>query len=182
MSKHNEVIIYKEEKNLEHQVDDKATELSKEIAKVDNKSELDALYDAFKINDTKKNVFRINKLNSLLDKITEEAAARFEQRPGEFSNKEVIDYMNAVSNQIDKSKSTLSQIKDVNLTQVNNTVNVNIDNKETSLSRESRERVIDFIKDILKNSQEDLKDSTLSENKNVIDVSVEEEGEKNQND
>lgn len=90
--------------------------------------------------------------------------------------------MNAVSNQIDRSKNTLSQIKDVNLTQVNNTVNVNIDNKETSLSRESRERVIDFIKDILKNSKEDLKDSTLSENKNVIDVSVEEEGEKNQND
>lgn len=182
MSKHNEVIIYKEERNLERQVDDKATELSKEIAKVDNKSELDTLYDAFKINDTKKNVFRINKLNNLLDKITEEATARFEQRPGEFSNKEVIDYMNAVSNQIDRSKNTLSQIKDVNLTQVNNTVNVNIDNKETSLSRESRERVIDFIKDILKNSQEDLKDSTLSENKNVIDVSVEEEGEKNQDD
>lgn len=174
MSKQNEIIIYKEEKNLEHQVDDKATELSKEIAKVDTKSELDALYDAFKINDTKKNVFRINKLNNLLDKITEEATARFEQRPGEFSNKEVIDYMNAVSNQIDKSKSTLSEIKDVNLTQVNNTVNVNIDNKETSLSRESRERVIDFIKGILKNSQEDSKDSILSGNKNIVDVPVEE--------
>lgn len=85
MSENNklEVTIYKEEENLEHQVDDRATELSKEIAKVDTKSELDALYDAFKINDTKKNVFRINKLNNLLDKITDEAAARFEQRPGE---------------------------------------------------------------------------------------------------
>lgn len=179
MSKHNEVIIYKEERNLERQVDDKATELSKEIAKVDAKPELDALYDAFKINDTKKNVFRINKLNNLLDKITEEATARFEQRPGEFSNKEVIDYMNAVSNQIDKSKSTLSQIKDVNLTQVNNTVNVNIDNKETSLSRESREKVIDFIKDILKNSQEE---TTISKDTdNVIDADIVTEGEKKDN-
>lgn len=179
MSKHNEVIIYKEERNLEHQVDDKATELSKQIAKVDTKSELDALYDAFKINDTKKNVFRINKLNSLLDKITEEATARFEQRPGEMSNKEVIDYMNAVSNQIDRSKSTLSQIKDVNLTQVNNTVNVNIDNKETSLSRESREKVIDFIKDILKNSQEE---TTISKDTDdVIDADIVAEGEKKDN-
>lgn len=179
MPKHNEVIIYKEEKNLEHQVDDKATELSKQIAKVDTKSELDTLYDAFKINDTKKNVFRINKLNNLLDKITEEATARFEQRPGEMSNKEVIDYMNAVSNQIDRSKSTLSQIKDVNLTQVNNTVNVNIDNKETSLSRESREKVIDFIKDILKNSQEDV---TISKDTdNVIDADIVVEGEKKDN-
>lgn len=179
MSKHNEVIIYKEERNLEHQVDDKATELSKQIAKVDTKFELDALYDAFKINDTKKNVFRINKLNSLLDKITEEATARFEQRPGEMSNKEVIDYMNAVSNQIDRSKSTLSQIKDVNLTQVNNTVNVNIDNKETSLSRESREKVIDFIKDILKNSQEE---TTISKDTDdVIDADIVAEGEKKDN-
>lgn len=179
MSKHNEVIIYKEERNLEHQVDDRATELSKEIAKVDTKSDLDALYDAFKINDTKKNVFRINKLNNLLDKITEEATARFEQRPGEMSNKEVIDYMNAVSNQIDRSKNTLNQIKDVNLTQVNNTVNVNIDNKETSLSRESRERVIDFIKDILKNSQEDV---TISKDTdNVIDADIVTEGEKKDN-
>lgn len=179
MSKNNEITIYKEEKNLEHQVDDKATELSKQIAKVDTKSELDALYDAFKINDTKKNVFRINKLNNLLDKITEEATARFEQRPGEMSNKEVIDYMNAVSNQIDRSKSTLSQIKDVNLTQVNNTVNVNIDNKETSLSRESREKVIDFIKDILKNSQED---STISKDTDdVIDADIVAEGEKKDN-
>ena len=179
MSKNNEITIYKEEKNLEHQVDDKATELSKQIAKVDTKSELDALYDAFKINDTKKNVFRINKLNNLLDKITEEATARFEQRPGEMSNKEVIDYMNAVSNQIDRSKSTLSQIKDVNLTQVNNTVNVNIDNKETSLSRESREKVIDFIKDILKTSQED---STISKDTDdVIDADIVAEGEKKDN-
>ena len=179
MSKNNEITIYKEEKNLEHQVDDKATELSKQIAKVDTKSELDALYDAFKINDTKKNVFRINKLNNLLDKITEEATARFEQRPGEMSNKEVIDYMNAVSNQIDRSKSTLNQIKDVNLTQVNNTVNVNIDNKETSLSRESREKVIDFIKDILKNSQEDV---TISKDTdNVIDADIVVEGEKKDN-
>ena len=179
MSKHNEVIIYKEERNLEHQVDDKATELSKEIAKVDTKSDLDALYDAFKINDTKKNVFRINKLNNLLDKITEEATARFEQRPGEMSNKEVIDYMNAVSNQIDRSKNTLNQIKDVNLTQVNNTVNVNIDNKETSLSRESRERVIDFIKDILKNSQEDV--TVSKDTDNVIDADIVTEGEKKDN-
>ena len=71
MSENNklEVAIYKEEENLEHQVDDKATELSKEIAKVDTKSELDALYDAFKINDTKKNVFRINKVKTFFTKM-----------------------------------------------------------------------------------------------------------------
>lgn len=95
--------------------------------------------------------------------------------PEKCTNKEVIDYMNAVSNQIDRSKNTLSQIKDVNLTQVNNTVNVNIDNKETTLSRESREKVIDFIKDILKNSQEN---DTINED-NVIDAEVAEKEKDN---
>lgn len=158
-----ELTIYKEEDTLENKVDNEAIELSKKIAKVENKSQLDSLYDTFKINDTKKNVFRINKLNNLLDKITNEAINRFEQRPGEMSNKEIIDYMNAISNQIDRSKNTLNEIKDINLTQVNNTVNVNIANKETILSRESREKVIDFVKNILNKSEES------TDKDNVID-------------
>ena len=158
-----ELTIYKEEDTLENKVDNEAIELSKKIAKVENKSQLDSLYDTFKINDTKKNVFRINKLNNLLDKITNEAINRFEQRPGEMSNKEIIDYMNAISNQIDRSKNTLNEIKDINLTQVNNTVNVNIGNKETILSRESREKVIDFVKNILNKSEES------TDKDNVID-------------
>lgn len=145
----NEVVIYKEEKVLENQVNDEAVELSKEIAKVSNKDDLDFLYAKFKINDTKKNVFRMNKLNNLLDKVTDEAIARFENRPGEMSNKEVIDYMNVVQNQIERSKETLDSIKEINAVQVNNTVNVNINNESQTLSRESREKIIDVIKNIL---------------------------------
>lgn len=172
-------IIYKEEISLEHRVEDNAVELSKQIAKTTNKTELDSLYDAFKINDTKKNVFRVNKLNDLLDKITEEASARFKNRPGEMSNKEVIDYMNAVSNQIDRSKNTLNQIKDVNLTQINNTVNVNIDKKEASLNRESREKVIDFIKNILAQANQEKHDSVIIDT-TTEEIKEEEGGEKNE--
>lgn len=153
----NEVIIYKEEKVLENQVNDEAVELSKEIAKASNKDDLDFLYTKFKINDTKKNVFRMNKLNSLLDKVTDEAIARFENRPGEMSNKEVIDYMNVVQNQIERSKDTLDSIKEINAVQVNNTVNVNINNDSQTLSRESREKIIDVIKNILNSTN----DSTI---------------------
>ena len=165
MSEKNKLVLYKEEKVLEDQVDDTAIELSKQIAKAENKNELDSLYDVFKINDAKKNIFRINKLNNLLDKVTDEAIARFENRPGEMSNKEVIDYMNAVQNQIDKSKSIIDETKNINLTQVNNTVNVNINNEQPTLTRESRERIVDFIKEILDNNKEitDIIDMTADE-------------------
>ena len=175
MSEKNKLVLYKEEKILEDQVDDTAKELSKQIAKTTNSKDLDPLYDAFKINDAKKNIFRINKLNNLLDKVTDEAVARFENRPGEMSNKEVIDYMNAVQNQIDKSKSTVEQNKNINLTQVNNNVNIHVDNKQSTLDRDSRERIIDFIKEVL--------NSNSTSDNNVIDVTSDiEEGEDNQDD
>lgn len=159
-NENNQLIIYQEEKILENQVDDKAKEISKEIAKAENKNELDSLYDMFKINDTKKNIFRINKLNHLLDKVTDEAMTRFENRPGEMSNKEVIDYMNVIQNQIERSKNTVDSIKEINAVQVNNTVNVNINNEVSTLSRESREKIIDAIKNIL----------TSTSNNNIIDI------------
>lgn len=158
----NEVVIYKEEKVLENQVNDEAVELSKEIAKVSNKDDLDFLYAKFKINDTKKNVFRMNKLNNLLDKVTDEAIVRFENRPGEMSNKEVIDYMNVVQNQIERSKEALDSIKEINAVQVNNTVNVNINNESQTLSRESREKIIDVIKNILNSTN----------NNTIIDIDM----------
>ena len=163
----NELVVYKEEDSLEKQIDQEAKNLSMEIAKAKDKNTLDLLYDEFKLTDTKKNIFRINKLNNLLDKITDEAVDRFENRPGEMSNKEVIDYMNAVQTQISKAKDTVNDIKNVDIVQVNkvsNTLNVNFPNEETTLSRESKEKIIDFIKNFLKsdnNGDKIVKDDVI---------------------
>ena len=167
-----EIVKYKEEKNLENQVDEKALELSKQISKAENKEELDILYNAFRVNDTKKNIFRINKLNNLLDKVTEEATNRFENRSGEMSNKEVIDYMNAISNQIDKSKSIVDNIKEINSVNINNTLNVNIQNENNKLNRESREKVINFIRNILEDKPNDK-----NEDENIIETIISEKEE-----
>ena len=173
----NEVVVCDGDKSPEHEVDEKAKELSNRIAKTENKNQLDTLYDEFKLNDTKKNVFRVNKLNSLLDKVVNEATTRFTLRPGEMSNKEVLDYMTAIQNQIDHSKNTVDTLKDINLTQVNNTVNVNIHgDSQPTLNRESRERVIDFIKSVLNNSNNQMVDSTNINDDNVIDVKENDNG------
>lgn len=161
----NQLVIYQEEKILENQVNKEAIDISKEIAKVNNKDELDNLYAKFKINDTKKNIFRVNKLNNLLDKVTDEAIARFENRPGEMSNKEVLDYMNIVQNQIERSKDTINSIKDINNLQVNNTVNVSINDNKPTLDRESKEKIIDFVKNVLMStSQNDIIDVSMEDN------------------
>lgn len=166
-----EVTVYKEEKLLEKDVDAQAVELSKKIAKSSNKDELESLYDAFKINDTKKNAFRMNKLNELLDKIVDEAGKRLEHRSDEMTNKEIIDYMNALQAQIDHSKSTIEGIKEVNAVQVNkvsNTMNINIGDSATTLSRESREKIMDVVRDIL----------TSAQSSDTIDVSVDDKEDK----
>lgn len=159
----------------EGEVDKRAAELAEAIAKAGSGDAIDSLYDQFKLNDAKKNVFRINKTNSLLDKVLDEATARFEQRPGEMSNKDVLDYLNALQAQKDRSMNALEQAKDIQLTQVNNTVNVNIAGGDT-LDRESRSRVIDFVKDLLARSKDTAEDETL-----VVDATREEKDNGDEN-
>lgn len=151
------LVVYREDEQIKDQLLDEAKELSISIAKSQDRTQLDSLYNKFKINDTKQNVFRVNKLNELLDNVIEEASERFKKRPGEMSNKEVIDYMNAVQGQIDKAKSTADSVKDIQAIQVNTTNNINVNVNQETLSRESRERILDFISDIIKESQEDSK-------------------------
>lgn len=182
MSEEKEIVPVEdsEARELEKQVDDTAKELSKAIAKAEDSETIDPLYDKFKLNDTKKNVFRINKLNSLMDKLTDEASERISQRPGEMSNKEIIDYLNAVQTQIDRSKGVIDDAKDIQLTQVNNTVNVNIEGNASTLSRDSRQRIMDFLSDMIgdadrsdtEKSTADTEDDTDSDTEKIIEVDI----------
>ena len=90
-----------------------AEELTLSIAKAESKEELEALYQKFNINNTKKNALRITQLNNLLDQVNEQAVERFNRRPETISNKEILDYMNAIQNQIERSQRTVDGIKDI---------------------------------------------------------------------
>ena len=90
-----------------------AEELTLSIAKAESKEELEALYQKFNINNTKKNALRITQLNNLLDQVNEQAVERFNRRPETISNKEILDYMNAIQNQIERSQRTVDGIKDM---------------------------------------------------------------------
>lgn len=145
-----------------------AEDLTLAIAKAESKEELEALYQKFNINNTKKNALRINQLNNLLDQVNQQAVERFNRRPETVSNKEILDYMNAIQNQIERSQRTVDGIKDITAIQVNNTQNntVNIHVKDTDipyLSKDSRDRITDLVASI-------LQESNKVKNEDIIDI------------
>ena len=73
--------------------------------------ELQAQFELFNISQSKKNALRTIKLNGLLDKIEDQAVERFEKRPDQISNKELLDYMQVVSTQIDRSQKYMETLK-----------------------------------------------------------------------
>ena len=120
------------------------------IIEAPTRSELQQQFDAFNINQSKKNALRIVKLNSLLGKVEDQAIARFEKRPDQVSNKELLEYINVISGQIDRAQKnvdTLSAAPTINVAAQKTDVTINVGN---DLSRDSKERVMDAISALLK--------------------------------
>lgn len=100
----------------------------------------------FNLNQNKKALARVNKLSDLLDTMTDQALTRFEKRPDEISNKELLDGLKTIQDLIERGQkqSAAEPEKPATLIQINqnNTeVNVGASTKASALNRESRERV-----------------------------------------
>lgn len=134
------------------------------IVEAPTKEELQRQFELFNINQSKKNALRIIKLNNLLDKVEDQAIERFEKRPDQVSNKELLEYMNVVSNQIDRAQrsvDSLSVTPAIHIAAQKNEVNINVG---TELDRDSKERVMDAITALLKQVEK----STNPSNNEII--------------
>lgn len=106
----------------------------------------------FNNNQNKKTLVRVNKLNDLLDTITDQALARFTSRPDEISNKELFDGLKIVQDLIERGQKQVSGVGEAPLIQVNQQTNeVNIGNSTSALNRDSRERVKSAVLSLLDN-------------------------------
>ena len=160
----------KKEINSITTVDNDATDLINKIAQSKNKDELENLYQQFNINNTKKNAIRIAQLNNLLDKVNNEAEERLTKRAEQISNKEILDYMNAIGNQIERSQKLVDGIKEITAVQVNNTqnnVNINV-GESVKLNKESRNKITDIISMILKENTDESKTVEVIEDPKAI--------------
>lgn len=131
-------------------VTQQSNELVEKIRSANTIDELKEEANIFNAHQIKIEASRINKLNNLLDKSIDLAVDRVEKCPDELSNKEVIDIMTATRTQLDKSTSRLDIINEAPMIQVNQqNVNISVE-KENTLNRESREKVLDFIQQFMK--------------------------------
>ena len=133
------------------------------IASTDENQTKD-LTHLFNLNQTKKTLARVNKLSELMDTITDQALARFTQKPDEISNKELFDGLKIVQDLIERGQKQVSGADEpavAPLIQVNQQTNeLNLNNSTDNLSRDSRERVKMAVLSLLNNITDT--DSTIA--------------------
>ena len=151
-----------EEKALEENLDEAmegyslakvSSDLIPNIINAPDKKSLQNELELFNLNQSKKNALRVMKLNSLLDEVEDQAIKRFKEKPDMVSNKDLLDYMQVVAGQIERSQKYLDQINETPAIQIKNQkneVNVNI---SSTLDRDSKEKVIEAVKALLKEAQ-----------------------------
>lgn len=144
-------------------VKEESVEVATKIMRENNPDKVKDLTHLFNMLQAKKNVARVMKLDGLLDHVSDAMLDRFEKRPDEFSNQDLIAYMNTVQTAIEKATKSVNMVDEAPAIVVNNNTQVNVDNGTGGgLDRESRERVADFIKKVLENAQKkDYEDTAV---------------------
>lgn len=176
-----------DDKDLEGliRLDSDADEIANKIMQETDDSNIKNLTHLFNLNQAKKNALRILKLNSLLDKVSDQMIERFEQRPGEFSNNDLLNYMTVVQSSIDRANKQLNLIDEMPAITLNQ-VNVSMENM---LDRESRSKITEAVNKILqmasteeKRIVEDIivepeivEETTLENENNLNDIKLNEE-------
>lgn len=148
-------------------LDQKTTQIAQEIINEDDIDTIKDLTHLFNLNQAKKNVIRVMKLNGLLDTVSDKIIERFEKYPDNFSSADLLNYLQVTQNAIDKANKNLSLVEETPVIQVNhnNQVNVNIiDNYD----RDSKERVMEAIKAILAKSNS-IEEAEFIEIKEEVD-------------
>lgn len=150
-------------------LDSNSNALAENILKESDLDEIKRLTQLFNLNQAKKNVLRVLKLNSLLDKVSDQMLERFEKRPGEFSNSDLINYMTVTQNAIDRANKSLNLVNETPAIQVN----VSVDNDSVkSIDRESKERIMAAVNAILQKSKELNLDADDIQEEIVVDNTV----------
>ena len=114
--------------------------------------EIKRLTQLFNVNQMKKDAIRVIKLNDILDKLDDQVSERVEKYPDQFSNIDLLKYVDTIQQTINKSNQTITNINQTPLIQLNQQNNI-VQVSEDALTRESREKIVNIVKQFLENSQ-----------------------------
>lgn len=133
----------------------------KSIQESSNMDEMQKLIDLFNVAQTKKTLLRVNKLNDILEKIDVQIADRFDKRAGEFNNQDLLKYFETIQTSIEKAQKSTQNTELTPMIQLN-AENVNI-GPSISLSRESRDNILDFIKSVMESEDSPVATDEIKE-------------------
>ncbi len=132
-------------------LDLKTSQLAQTIINEDDVDTIKDLTHLFNLNQAKKNVIRVMKLNGLLDTVSDKIIERFEKYPDNFSSADLLNYLQVTQNAIEKANKNLNLVEQTPVIQVNHNNQVNVNVIDT-YDRDSKDRILEAIKSILSNS------------------------------
>ena len=149
-----------------YKVDTEVNDIIAQTIEEKDPNKVKDLTNLFNVSINKKNMIRLTKLNDLLDNVVDQALERFETKPDNFSNKELVDYMNAVQKTSDAAMNSLRAMNEAPAIQINqNNINLKVEDKGINdLDAESRARVLKAIDAIL--------DGAKKAEPEIVDVEV----------
>ena len=162
-------------------LENKSKDLTKNIIDESSLDNVKKLLDEFNLNQTKKNAVRVIKYSALLDKVSDEMIERFNHNPDEFTNGELLQYLQGIQTALDKSNKALNNISDISQVTINQ---INI-KKEEPLDRDSRRRIDNAVKAIFKLLNENTvlnNDEQTVQDDEIIDIEKESENTENETD
>lgn len=141
-------------------------EIVDRISQAESVDELKELTKLFHLSLAKKEASRALTQSELVDLLLQQAKERITLRPDSLSNKDVLDYMNAMQTAIDKSSKSLEdnivEAPPISLNQTNQEININIGSgKSVSIDEDSRSRILDVISAITRGRAQ--QDRTIGE-------------------
>lgn len=123
--------------------------LNQIIAEQDLNKTKDLTY-LFNVNQSKKTMIRNDKLNDLMDLMTDQATARVMKHPEEMSNQELFNGIKTIQSVIAQSKEASNPEQEQTFIQINQQ-NTEVNMTDGPRSRESRDRVKNAVMSLLSN-------------------------------
>lgn len=139
-------------------------ELKERLLQSTDSQEMNDLVSLFNLNLRKREIIRADVFSELQDSIATQMSKRLEKNQDTFSNKDLLDYLNSIQsilNKYDRQEDKLPTIAIQN--------NLVINQSAGELDKDSRDRITDVIRNILKDQGEEKVNDEL-EGEQIIDV------------
>ena len=110
------------------------------------------IINLFNLNIKKKDIVRTAKLNDLQEKVYNQMDKRLTYKSDEFSNADLLNYYKTIQESINKADTTLDKVDTPSIQIVQNQLNIN--NSEDVLNKDSRKKIVDLVQKFMKLSEQ----------------------------